>query len=145
MDPPWDWVAETRCTRWVPPSNLNTEYAPSPFTVNVYLPSKNSIGRPAIRGSPRTGEHPVEVSRPQARLLAAGAALYFDDHALLVVGRADHREAYLLLELLDPAARRLEILAQFGVLPHLREQFLGSCGVVLRAAPLRASFAAGSI
>ena len=52
------------------------------------------------------GEHPVEVARPQARLVAAGAALDFDDHALLVVGVAlDHRHADLLLELLDPLAR----------------------------------------
>ena len=52
------------------------------------------------------GQHPVEVAGPQAGLLAAGAALDFDDHALLVVGVAlDHRQADLLLELLDPLAR----------------------------------------
>ena len=32
---PWDSVSGTRCTRWVPPSNLNTEYAPSPLMANV--------------------------------------------------------------------------------------------------------------
>src|SRR6478672_10291126 len=46
-------------------------------------------------------EHPVDVPGPQPGLLPAGAALDFDDHALLVVGIAlDHREADLLLELL---------------------------------------------
>ncbi len=83
------------------------------------------------------GEHPVEVARPQARLLAAGAALDFDDHALVVVGVAlDHRQADLLLELLDPPARRAELLAHLRVLAHLREQLLGAGGVVLSQAPL---------
>ena len=30
--------------RWVPPSNLNTEYAPSPLTANVYVPSPIDSG-----------------------------------------------------------------------------------------------------
>ena len=32
---PCDSVSGTRCTRCVPPSHLNTRYAPSPFTANV--------------------------------------------------------------------------------------------------------------
>ena len=32
---PCDSVAGTRWTRWVPPSHLNTEKAPSPFTANT--------------------------------------------------------------------------------------------------------------
>ena len=40
---PCDSVSGTRCTRCVPPSNLNTEYAPSPRTSNVYEPSDASI------------------------------------------------------------------------------------------------------
>src|SRR5271156_7255872 len=47
---PWDSVWGTRWTRWVPPSNLNTEYAPSgrsgvgggDLIANVYLPSPTS-------------------------------------------------------------------------------------------------------
>src|SRR5665213_2977443 len=41
---PWDSVAGTRWTRWVPPSNLKMEYAESPLTANVYLPSLASNG-----------------------------------------------------------------------------------------------------
>ncbi len=41
---PWDSVSGTRCTRWVPPSNLNTEYAPSPLIANVYVPSPIDSG-----------------------------------------------------------------------------------------------------
>ena len=32
---PWDSVTGTRCTRCVPPSHLDTEYAPSPLTAKV--------------------------------------------------------------------------------------------------------------
>ena len=32
---PCDSVVGTRCTRCVPPSHLNTEYAPSPLTANT--------------------------------------------------------------------------------------------------------------
>ena len=39
---PWDSVAGTRCTRWVPPSYLKRENAPSPRTSNVYEPSEAS-------------------------------------------------------------------------------------------------------
>ena len=115
---------------------------------NVYLPSPMSIDsvcKPQTLGV--AGEHPVEVARPQAGLVAAGAALDFDDHVLLVVGVAlDHRQADLLLELLDALrARDREHLAQLGILARPR-----------RAAPPRrprrraraairvASFAAGS-
>ena len=31
---PCDSVAGTRCTRWLPPSHLKTEYAPSPLIAN---------------------------------------------------------------------------------------------------------------
>ena len=41
---PCDSVSGTRCTRCVPPSNLNTEYAPSPLTANVYEPSPIASG-----------------------------------------------------------------------------------------------------
>ena len=41
---PWDSVSGTRWTRCVPPSNLNTEYAPSPLTENVYVPSPIDSG-----------------------------------------------------------------------------------------------------
>jgi peptide chain release factor 1 len=37
---PCDSVSGTRCTRCVPPSNLNTENAPSPLISNVYEPSE---------------------------------------------------------------------------------------------------------
>ena len=40
---PCDSVSGTRCTRCVPPSNLNTEYAPSPRISNVYEPSDADI------------------------------------------------------------------------------------------------------
>jgi hypothetical protein len=40
---PCDSVAGTRWTRWVPPSYLNLEYAPSPRTSKVYEPSEASI------------------------------------------------------------------------------------------------------
>ena len=41
---PCDSVTGTRCTRWVPPSNLKIEYAPSPLIANVYVPSPTSSG-----------------------------------------------------------------------------------------------------
>ena len=83
------------------------------------------------------GEHAVEVARPQARLVPARAALDFDDHALLVVGVAfHHRQADLLLEVLDALARGAEFLAHLGVLAHLREQLLRTGRVVLGEAPL---------
>src|SRR6185437_1967864 len=84
------------------------------------------------------GEHPVEVAGPEPGLLATGAALDFDDHALLVVRVAlDHRKADLLLELLDQRARLLELLAHPRLLPHLLDQLLGAGRVVLRAPPFR--------
>ena len=84
------------------------------------------------------GEHPVEVARPQPGLVAAGAALDLDDHVLLVVRVAlDHRQADLLLELLDPLAGAVQFLAHLGVLAVLGQQLLGAGRVVLGAAPLR--------
>ena len=78
----------------------------------------------------------MQVAGPQARLLAAGSTLDFDDHALLVVGVAlDHREAYLLLELLDAGPCRLQVRAELGVLAHLGDQFLRARGVILGAPP----------
>ena len=139
---PCDSVCGTRWTRCVPPSNLNTEYAPSggrDLISNVYLPSpisSASVLKPQPLGV--AGQHPVQVPGPQPGLLAAGAALDFDDHALLVVGVAlDHRQTDLLLQLLDPPARLLELLAHAGVLAELLDQLLRAGGVVLRAAPFR--------
>src|ERR1700691_2499218 len=66
-------------------------------------------------------EHPVDVARPQSGLVAAGAALDFDDHVLLVVWVAlDHREADLLFEPLDALARCAQHLAQLGIVAVLR-------------------------
>jgi hypothetical protein len=49
------------------------------------------------------GEHPVQVGREEAGLLAAGSGPDLDDHILLVVGVGlDHREADLLFELAEP-------------------------------------------
>jgi hypothetical protein len=57
---------------------------------------------------------------------------------LVVVGVArDHRQADLLLELLDPLARGCEHLAQLLVVGAVGEQLLGARGVVLGVAPLR--------
>ena len=135
---PCDSVAGTRCTRCVPPSNLKTEYAPSPLIANVYLPSPMSSGsvlKPAPLGV--LGEHPVQVAGPQPGLLAAGAALDLDDHVLVVVGVAlDHREAELLLDALEVGSAVREHLAHLGVVGALGDQLARAVGVVLRAAPL---------
>ncbi len=82
-------------------------------------------------------EHPVEVAGPQPGLLAAGAALDFDDHALLVVGVAlDHRQADLLLELLDPLARASASSSRISASsPISLEQLFGAGRIVLRQAP----------
>ncbi len=53
---PCDSVAGTRWTRWVPPSHLNTEYAPSPLTANV-----TSLKPPASLGL----EPSTSVAKPR--------------------------------------------------------------------------------
>jgi hypothetical protein len=99
---------------------------------NVYLPSPISSGSPLRVAR----EHAVDVAGPQRRLLAAGAALDFDDHALLVVRVAlDHRQPDLLFQLLGPAARARELVAQLGVLAELGEQLLRAARVVPGAPP----------
>src|SRR6185437_14219774 len=83
------------------------------------------------------GEHAVDVPRPQTCLVAAGAALDFDDHVLLVVGVAlDHREADLLFERLDALAGAFEQLAQLGVLTVLGDQLLSTGRIVSGPSPL---------
>ena len=53
------------------------------------------------------GQHPVQVTGPQCRFVAARAGPDLDDHVLVVVGIAlDHRQADLLLELDHPGAPR---------------------------------------
>ena len=84
------------------------------------------------------GEHAVEVAGPQARLVAARALADLDDHVALVVGVAlDHREADLLLELLQARARGRQHLPQLGVVAVLGQQLLGPGRVVRGPAPLR--------
>ena len=129
---PWDSVTGTRCTRCVPPSNLNTEYAPSPLTANVYSPSR-SVERLGLEAAALgvLREHPVEVARPDAGLVAAGAAADLDDDVLVVVRVAlDHREADLLLELLDARLGGREHLADLGVVVALVEQLARARRVV---------------
>ena len=84
------------------------------------------------------GEHPVDVARPQPGLVAAGAALDFDDHVLLVVWVAlDHREADLLFELLDALARGAQHLAQLGIVAVFGDQLLRAGRIVAGMPPLR--------
>jgi hypothetical protein len=76
-------------------------------------------------------EHPVEVTRPDPRLLAARAGADLDDHVLVVVGiPLDHREADLLLEFRQAGARAFEQLAQLRVVAVLGEQLAGAHRVV---------------
>ena len=90
------------------------------------------------------GEHPVEVARPQAGLVAARARADLDDHVLLVVGvPLDHREPDLLLELLHPRARRLHLRAQLRVVAALGEHLLRAVGVGFRMPPLLRELRAG--
>src|SRR4051794_10927695 len=82
-------------------------------------------------------EHPVEVARPQAGLVAARARADLDDHVLLVVRVAlDHREPDLLLELLHPRPRRLHLRAQLRIVATLGEHLLRALGVGFRMPPL---------
>ena len=91
-----------------------------------------------------TGEHAVDVARPQPRLVATGAALDFYDHVLLVVWVAlDHREADLLFELLDALARCAEHLAQLWIVAIFGNQLLRTGGIVACVPPLRGKLGGG--
>ena len=91
---------------------------------------------PALLGV--AGQHLVEVAREQGRLVAAGAGPDLDDHVLVVVRVAlDHRQADLLLELLEPGRRIGEDLAQLLVLAALVEQLARSLEVVAKPSPLQ--------
>ncbi len=75
-------------------------------------------------------EHPVDVAREQAGLLAPGPAPHLDDHVLVVVRVAlDHGQADLLLELGHAGLGHLEHLAHLGVLGVV-EQLAGARRVV---------------
>ena len=81
-------------------------------------------------------EHPVDVARPQAGLVAAGAGADLDDHVLLVVGVAlDHREPDLLAEHLHALPRGLHLLPQLRIVAALGEHLLGAVGVGLGMPP----------
>ena len=62
------------------------------------------------------GQHPVDVARPERRLVAADALAHLDDH-VLVVGRValDERELQLLLELARGGLVVGDELAEVGV------------------------------
>src|SRR5918998_288808 len=90
------------------------------------------------------GEHAEQVTRPQAGLVAAGAAADLDDHVLVVVRVGlDHREADLLLELLDPLAGGAQLVAQLGVVGALVDQLLRALGIGHRAPPLLGQLGGG--
>ena len=79
------------------------------------------------------GQHPVQVARPQARLVAAGAGTDLDDHVLVVVGVAlDHREADLLLERFDPLPRGFDQRPHLRVVAVLGQQLARALDVVGR-------------
>ena len=110
--------------------------------VTAHLERVGAVGRAqrlGLEAAPLgvAGEHAIEVAGPQTGLVAARAAADLDDHVLLV-GRValDHREPDLLLELGAARPRRLEHLAQLGILAVLGQQLLRARGVVLGAAPL---------
>src|SRR5260221_5080473 len=67
-------------------------------------------------------EHPVDVARPERRLVAADALAHLEDHVLVIGGIArHHREPELLLE---PPGSLLELpdeLLEVGVLARPRE------------------------
>ena len=78
------------------------------------------------------GQHLVEVAGEQRRLVAAGPGADLDEDVLGVVGVAlDHRQADLLLELLEPRRRLLDDRLQLRVLAALVEQLAGALEVVL--------------
>jgi hypothetical protein len=115
---------------------LKTLNAPSPLTPKVYAPSETSSARSRTRALGVLGEHPVQVGGPQAGLLAAGAAADLDDDVLVVVGVAlDHREADLLIELLDARAGLGGLLAHLGILA-LGQELLRALEVAARQPPL---------
>ena len=84
------------------------------------------------------GEHLVEVAGEQRRLVAAGAGADLDQHVLVVVRVAlDHRQADLLLELLEPRRRLVDDRAQLRVVAVLGEQLAGALEVVRAASATR--------
>ena len=86
------------------------------------------------------GEHLVEVAGEQRRLVAAGPGADLDDHVLVVVGVAlDHRQADLLLELLEPRRRLGDHRPQLRVVAVLGEQLPGALEVVAAACATRAA------
>ena len=124
---PCDSVSGTRWTRCVPPSYLKTENAPWPFTAKT---TSLNAARLVLARRERlrleaaalrvAGEHPVEVARPERRLVAADALPDLDDHVLLVRRiLLDERELELLLEPRD-------------VLPRARRPSPASSGIVAR-------------
>src|ERR671922_294486 len=82
------------------------------------------------------GEHPVEVARPQRRLVAADALADLDEH-VLAVGRIglDERELQLLLEAREPLLELGYELAQVTVAVRVRE--VGANRAPLLGQPVR--------
>ena len=82
-------------------------------------------------------QHPLQVSRPEARLVAARPGPHLDDHVLVVVRIAlDHGQPDGLVQLGQALLRRGEQLAQLGVVPILAHQLSRPGGVVGGAAPV---------
>jgi hypothetical protein len=81
------------------------------------------------------GQHPVEVARPDTRLVAADTGTNLDDDVLVVVGVAlHHRQANLLLELLEPLGGGAQQIAEFRVVAVLGQQLASTGGVVCHQA-----------
>jgi hypothetical protein len=81
------------------------------------------------------GEHAVEVPGPEAGLIATDAGADLDDHVLVVVGiTLDHRQANLVLELLQPLIRAAQQLPELGVVAVLGQELTGTGCVIGNAA-----------